>query len=265
MPFDDAALADAEDAAAVDLDDAPADEADLVDADLEEEAAEEVDLVEADSVEGNLDEAAAEDASEDAAAADAAAPEDASEVEAVTDEADVFEVAPEDDASDADAPEDAVPDDASAEGEADAPAAESPCSEDPCVGSAGELTNCAAPLVVLLEEGCTAAPGIDVVAAWGITASAMPAAQASVAHVATVARAAVRDSARLRRGCWASPSALGERLDCHQARSAPERMGVSTKRNERSDSANMTMICETRTHQGASIVDVKRDVARMMG
>ena len=104
--------------------------------------------------------------------------------------------------------------------------------------------------------------------AGGITASDTMAPQNRAAQVAIVAGASGRRDERRAEGV-STPSVtvpvLASRRLFHQRRNAPERMGVSTKRKERSEIAKMTMICAMRTHQGTSTVEVMRDVAKMMG
>lgn len=104
--------------------------------------------------------------------------------------------------------------------------------------------------------------------AGGMTASDTRAPQNKAVHVTSVTGESGRREERRAEGVSersASVLVFAVRRLSHQRRSAPERMGVSTKRKERSETAKMMTICAMRTHQGTSIVEVMRDVARMMG
>lgn len=104
--------------------------------------------------------------------------------------------------------------------------------------------------------------------AGGMMANDTAAPQNRAAQTTVVATEIGRRGARRCEGvvvCACVVRALAALRSSHQRRSAPERMGASTKRKERSETAKMMMICATRTHQGTSTVEVMRDVARMMG
>lgn len=122
---------------------------------------------------------------------------------------------------------------------------------------------------VAAEAACEGiAPSGRADVAGGMTASDIAAPQNRAAQTTVVAMVIGRCGARRCEGvvaCDSTALAFAALRSFHQRRSAPERMGASTKRKERSDIAKMMTICATRTHQGTSTVEVMRDVARIMG